>query len=142
MITVILKTSSQPPDFSNFEEAANLLSHHLYRINSRPRSWRPPTDIYETDDQYIVLVEIAGMREEDFAVSIEGSILSINGNRNSPVYERRAFHQMEIPFGDFITQIELPAAIEIDKIEAAYENGFLKISLPKEKPKRIEINRE
>lgn len=142
MITVILKTGSQPPDVSNFEEAATLLSHHLYRINSRPRSWRPPTDIYETDDQFIVLVEVAGMYEEDFAVSIEGNILTINGTRNSPIEERRAFHQMEIPFGDFITQIELPAAIDTEKIDAAYENGFLRINLPKEKPKRIEINRD
>ncbi len=142
MITVILKTSSQSPGLSNLEDTARLLSHHLYRINSRPQSWRPPTDIYETEDQYIILVEVAGMSEDDFAVSIEGNILSINGVRNTPIDERRAFHQMEIPFGDFITQIELPAAIEVEKTEATYDNGFLKIYLPKEKPRRIEINRE
>lgn len=142
MITVILKTSSHSSGLPNFEDTAHLLSHHFYRMNSKQQSWRPPTDIYETEDDYIVLVEVAGMTEDDFAVSIEGNILTISGVRNTPIEGRRAFHQMEILFGDFVTQIELPASIEPEKTEAIYNNGFLKILLPKEKPKRIEINRE
>jgi len=62
--------------------------------------------------------------------------------RNAPIDERRAFHQMEIPFGNFISQIELPSTIDIEKIDANYNNGFLRIDIPKEKPKRIEIKED
>ena len=141
MITVILKSGSRPANFSSRESSPQFYTH-LYRINSRPQSWQPPTDLYETENVYIILVEIAGMQESDFDISIEQNLLNINGVRNTPVDERRAFHQMEIPFGDFLTQIELPAAIEIEKTEANYKNGFLMIILPKEKPKHIEINKE
>ncbi len=142
MITVIYKSSTQSTGFSLRDDSAQFYSSSLYRINSRPHTFRPPTDIYETDEHFIVLIEIAGMREIDFTVVIDRNILTVNGVRSTPIDERRAFHQMEIPFGDFITQVDLPAAIEIEKAEAAYDNGFLRVVLPKEKPKRVEITRE
>ena len=82
------------------------------------------------------------MDESNIAVSFDHNILTISGSRISPIDERRAFHQMEIPFGDFISQIELPAPIDVENIEASYDNGFLRVDLTKEKPRRIEINKE
>ena len=64
--------------------------------------WSPPTDLYDTEDVYIVRVEVAGMREADFEVMFEAGILFINGFRPD-VAERRAYHQMEIRFGKFST---------------------------------------
>lgn len=142
MITVIFKPGGQPAGFSTREDSAQFFANNLYRINSRPQTFRPPTDIYETEERYIVLIEVAGMRESDFTVVIDRNILTVTGVRSTPIEERRAVHQMEIPFGDFITQIELSSTVEVEKIEASYDNGFLTIRLPKEKPKRIEINRE
>lgn len=142
MITVILKPGGQSTGYSTREDSAQFFANNLYRINSRPQTFRPPTDIYETEEQYIVLIEVAGMRESDFTVVIDRNILTITGARSTPIEDRRAVHQMEIPFGDFISQIELSSAVEVEQIEASYDNGFLKVMLPKEKPKRIEINRE
>ena len=53
-----------------------------WRLSLRSTSWRPPTDVYEVDDDLIVRVEIAGMREEDFSIELNGRILSIRGMRN------------------------------------------------------------
>lgn len=142
MITVIFKSAPRQPGFSGREESSHYLTQHLFRMYNQPHSWRPPTDIYETDEQIIVLVEIAGMMESDISVSFDHNILTISGVRSTPIDERRAFHQMEIPFGDFISQIELPAPIDVDNIEASYDNGFLRVNLPKEKPRRIEINKD
>ena len=81
-----------------------------WRIAMRPHLWRPPTDMYETEEAIVIRVEIAGMREQDFNVALEDRTLTIRGIR-SDTSERRAFHQMEIPFGEFSTEVELPAPI-------------------------------
>lgn len=98
----------------------------------RPNVWRPPTDVYETVENVIVRMEIAGMRDEDIEVAVQGEVIMISGIR-SDTQERKAYHQMEIPFGKFSVVVELPAPIETDNATAEYKDGFLTIRLPKEK---------
>ena len=109
-----------------------------WRIISRPHAWRPPTDVYETDSAIIIRVEIAGMRESDFTISLVERNLTIRGSRQDTT-ERRAYHQMEIAFGEFNTEVELPYAIISDKVEAVYRDGFLRITLPIAQPKHIKV---
>jgi len=104
-------------------------SVHLH-LTMRSPAWRPPTDVYEIDDAVIVRVEIAGMHETDFSIILDGRYLSIRGVRQD-VTERRAYHQMEIRFGEFNVDVEMPAAIDVENVQATYQNGFLKIILPK-----------
>ncbi len=104
----------------------------------RPHTWRPPTDLYETDEKYIIRVEIAGMNKEEFCVSLENNTLTISGSRPD-MQLRRSFHQVEIPFGDFKTSIELSTPIDADKVTAEYRDGFLNIHLPKTQPTIIQI---
>lgn len=93
--------------------------------------WDPPTDLYETEKAYIVRMEIAGMREENFEVSVQNDILYITGNR--PDFSaKRAVHQMEIRSGKFATLINLPGVVDVDRSIAEYKDGFLTITLPKE----------
>ena len=103
--------------------------------------WRPPTDVYETDDKIVVRVEIAGMQSDDLLVNFDQGTLTIKGSR-AEVPERRAFHQMEIHFGEFLTEVDIPIPIDLTKIEAAYQDGFLRVTLPKAVPKHIAINQE
>ncbi|MFN3742248.1 MAG: Hsp20/alpha crystallin family protein [Anaerolineales bacterium] len=109
-----------------------------WQVQVRPTLWSPPTDVYETEDAYVVRVEIAGMREEDFEITLEGNYLLIQGNR-SDTSERRAYHQMEIRFGRFASVVELPPAIDAQRVEAEYRNGFLCITLPKARPNLLTI---
>jgi HSP20 family protein len=81
------------------------------------------------------------MRESDFTISLVERSLTIRGIRQDTP-ERRAYHQMEIPFGEFSTEIELPYMIIPDKVEAIYRDGFLRISLPIAQPKHIKVEGE
>jgi HSP20 family protein len=101
----------------------------------RSSVWSPPTDIYETENGYVVKVEIAGMSEDSFEVIVQANLLTISGNRlDSP--ERRAYHQMEIQFGKFEIAVELPAPVDVEDASAEYKHGFLTIQLPKIRMKK------
>jgi len=104
----------------------------LHAVSWQVRSsvWSPPTDVYETEITYNVRVEIAGMRDDDFEVSIENNILFISGLRPD-LSERRAYHQMEIRFGKFDIAIGIPGPVNIDQASAEYKDGFLTIVMPK-----------
>jgi len=103
-----------------------------------PTVWSPPTDVYETDNEYVVRVEVAGMREADFEVMLEDGHLFINGMRPD-ILERRAYHQMEIRFGKFSTATSIPGPVDLEKSEAEYKNGFLTVMLPKIKSTNVKI---
>lgn len=100
--------------------------------------WSPPTDEYETEAEYIIRMEIAGMREEDFEVSLENDTLFILGSRVDAA-ERRAYHQMEIRFGKFAAAVGLPGPVNMNEARAEYKDGFLTIRLPKAKPTQIKV---
>ena len=112
-----------------------------WHLTPRPNLWRPPTDVYETEERVIIKVEVAGMHDGEFSVNFDQGIILISGVRQE-IAEKRAFHQMEINFGEFMTEVEVPVPIDIEGIEAVYQDGFLKVSLPKAHPKQIKINQE
>ena len=111
---------------------------HAVSWQVRSNVWSPPTDVYETEAAYIVRVEIAGMREEDFEVLLENNILLISGSRPD-LTERRAYQQMEIRFGKFSTALNLPGPVNIEQARAEYKDGFLTIILPKATPNQIKV---
>lgn len=96
-------------------------------------------DIYETEDDLVVRVEIAGMEEKDFSIEIKNRRLWITGYRQE-IPERRAYHRMEIRFGEFSISVEMPASIETDQVQAVYGDGFLKVIMPKVQARQIQIN--
>src|SRR5262245_33533300 len=102
----------------------------------RSRVWSPPTDIYETEESFVVRVEIAGMRDEDFEVGMEDHVLMIAGIRPD-LNQRRAYYQMEISFGRFEIAIDVPVSVDIASSAAEYKDGFLTVNLPKAQPKQI-----
>jgi HSP20 family protein len=102
------------------------------------RNWRPPTDVYETEESMIVKVEIAGMSEQDFLVSLSNRTLVISGVRRDPEC-KLSYQQLEIPYGQFSTEVFLPYAVDRDEIRATYENGFLTVVLPKAKAHQVQV---
>jgi HSP20 family protein len=101
------------------------------------RLWVPPTDVYETEDMLVALVELAGVQQTDFTVSLFERRLIISGVRADRGPTRRAYHQMEVPFGEFRTEIELPVQVDAARVDAEYADGFLRVTLPKLKPQNI-----
>lgn len=110
---------------------------HTVSWHVRSSIWSPPTDVYETEENYVIKLEIAGMRDEDFDVAFEENILMISGFR-SDLNERRAYHQMEIRFGRFELAVEIPVTVNMEKATAEYKDGFLTIMLPKSEVKQKE----
>lgn len=98
----------------------------------REEVWRPPTDVYETDEHIVVMMELAGVREDDVEVTIFNDILVVAGKRQDTARpERVRYHEMAIHFGRFRSEVFLPISVKPECIEAKYENGFLSIWLAK-----------
>jgi len=94
--------------------------------------WRPPTEVYETEDALEIVAEIAGMDREQIEVVIGGDFVSLRGIRPDPaVCERRSYHEARISYGHFATDIFIPFQVEATEASATYENGFLRVRLPK-----------
>lgn len=102
------------------------------------KTWRPPTDVYETADCFVVKVEIAGMQRTDLHIALEAKELTISGVRHDSS-TKVGYQQMEIQYGAFESHVSLPAAVDQDAVEAAYQEGFLIIRLPKEQARRIQV---
>lgn len=109
-----------------------------WQTNVQQYTWSPPTDVYETEEALVVRVEVAGMSRENFNVEIRDNVLVVSGVRyDSP--EKRAYHQMEIRYGEFSTVVALPRGLDIEHTTAEYQDGFLTILLPKQKTAEIKI---
>lgn len=108
-----------------------------WRASSRG-VWQPPTDVYETEEDVWVRMEIAGMKTDDFIIHLNDRELVIRGIR-SDIPEKRSYHQMEIYFGEFYVQIELPIAVVAKDVQANYQDGFLRMVLPKVQPQPFDV---
>jgi HSP20 family molecular chaperone IbpA len=97
---------------------------------TRPHLWAPPTDLFETEKDYVIRVEIAGMQEAELNIAIEGRMAAIYGTRQQPA-EHSAYYQMEVRFGEFLSELELPGEVDSERIHAKYHDGFLLVSLRK-----------
>lgn len=138
MVEVEMKPDTQRPGWFAPSDAESNANHFHWQVSSRQHAWRPPTDVYVTDEAVIVRVEIAGMRDGEFSISLEDHTLTIRGSRPDQP-ERRAYHQMEIRFGEFRTAVGLHWPVDTDMIDAEYKDGFLRIILPITIPHNVEI---
>ena len=114
------------------------ISSAQWTVPGQGQIWRPPTDVYETDDSVVVKVEVAGMAEDDFSITFAERTLIVAGVRRDPA-AKLGYHQMEIPYGEFRTDVYVPVPIDTDGISASYKDGFLLVTLPKTKPHRVVI---
>ena len=139
MPTSIRKSRSTSGSYT--EPRREVLHAVGWQVQVRAGIWSPPTDVYETENGYVVRVEIAGMREADFEITVEDEFLMISGSRPD-VPERRAYQQMEIRFGKFETIVGIPGPVDLDASRADYSEGFLTVTLPKAKPSQVQIKEE
>jgi HSP20 family protein len=94
-------------------------------------AWRPPTDIYETQDEIIVVIELAGVDEKDMSITLFSDLLVVEGQREQQVTDMSACHQLGIKYGDFRSEIAIHIPVDHTKVKADYQNGLLKVILPR-----------
>ena len=103
----------------------------------------PAIDIRETDDAYIVEADVPGMKKEDVQIEVTDDVLTIRGERKDEHEEKRKdYHRIERQYGGFRRSISVPGEIKHDAVKAKFDDGVLRITLPKRedaKPRRIEV---
>jgi HSP20 family protein len=104
----------------------------------------PPVNLHETAEGYILTAEIPGVAPESVDVSIEGSTVTLSGERKIDVAagDGTAVHRRERQSGTFRRAFELPSKIDLDAAKATHKNGVLTLRLPKAaeaKPRQIAI---
>jgi len=103
----------------------------------------PAVDIKETEDKYVIEVEVAGIDKKDVHIEVKDGVLTLSGERKFEHEEKKDnYTRIERSYGKFHRTFTLPDLVMEDKIEAAYKDGLLTIELPKgeeAKPKEIEV---
>jgi HSP20 family protein len=106
--------------------------------------WRPPVDIYETDDGIVLKVELPGVIKEDVSVEVKDNVLTLKGERLlDPAIKDDQYYRKERSFGKFNRSFSLQEPIKPNLIKAGFKNGILTIEVPRpeeEKPKQITVN--
>ena len=107
-------------------------------VRFSPRTWEPAIDIYETAEEIVVLVELAGMAQEEIDIEVGAKTLIVRGHRKDVKQGiRRSYYQMEILWGPFERNIMLPVAVDTSQARAFYESGLLEVVLPKAREVQI-----
>lgn len=115
-----------------------LMSSRAQVRSSNRGGWRPALEVFETVEALEVVAELAGMNPEQIEIVIEGDVLSIRGTRPDPsTCDQRSYHEARIPYGAFVADVLIPFSIDADNTEAAYENGFLNVRLPRTQGRTI-----
>lgn len=106
-------------------------------------SFLPTTDLVETANQFEVTVDLPGLKPKEVKVELKNGELWISGKREEEKEEKgKTYHRIERRHGEFRRVLLLPNTISEDKIDAKFENGVLKITVPKSQPaktKHIEV---
>lgn len=106
-------------------------------------AWTPPCDIYETDQEIILKMELPEMHKEDLHVTLENNVLTLRGERKfEEAVNRKNYHRIERQYGEFMRIFTLPTFVEGSKVLAEFKEGMLTVTLPKNAaaiPKSIEV---
>jgi len=104
---------------------------------------RPPMNFYETEDEFVLLFAIPGVRKEDIRIDFQDGCIFLRGMRKPRERKKpKQYHAMEILFGPFERIVYIGEEVEPDQILTSYEEGILEIRVPKRRKKEIEIEIE
>ena len=107
---------------------------------SRPTAFTPLLDVRETDEEYLVMADLPGVKSDDVTIEVNEQVLTISGSR-APIETGEA-QTLERPYGSFVRSLSLPSGVDNDSIVADYTDGVLTLHIPKPaeaKPKKIAI---
>jgi len=105
--------------------------------------WVPVVDVSESTDAIRVKVEAPGVAKDDFKISVQNNVLTIRGEKKmEKETTEENYHRVERVYGSFFRAVELPSAVQTDRVNASYKDGVLTITLLKSeeaKPKEIAV---
>ncbi|MBX9771588.1 MAG: Hsp20/alpha crystallin family protein [Candidatus Obscuribacterales bacterium] len=113
---------------------------------TRPQKlFTPPTDIYETEEQLVLLADMPGVKQDGVDITLEQNILTIYGHVDQPAFDDYVLTYAEYGVGSYKRVFVLSNEIDREGIQASVKNGVLKLVLPKSKramPRKISVQAE
>ncbi|MCC6144889.1 MAG: Hsp20/alpha crystallin family protein [Candidatus Hydrogenedentes bacterium] len=110
---------------------------------SAESSWVPAVDLTETADAYLLEADLPGMKREDIEVTVVDDVITLRGERKEEkAQEEKGYRRVERSYGSFQRSFRVPGGVDTGKVDAHFDQGVLKVSLPKRpeaKPKAIEV---
>jgi len=117
------------------KEFNNTLSEMMSSLSSfsAKSSWLKPTvDISASDKNYLVLIEVPGVDEKDVKIELSGNVLTIKGEKKEQIESSKdSYYKKECSYGYFQRVLNIPDDADSEKIEAKFNNGTIKITIPK-----------
>ncbi|MBO8166846.1 MAG: Hsp20/alpha crystallin family protein [Thermotogae bacterium] len=143
---MLAKRSELSNIFKPFEELHReidrLFDDAFKGLSIRPEereNFIPAVDVYETDDAIFLEMEVPGIKKGDLKIKLEDGVLSVTGEKKYEKKEKsRNYHLVERGYGSFSRAFRLPDSIDTKKVKANYDNGVLKIELPKKEEAKKE----
>lgn len=142
-------TVNFPPSLWNMQKEIDRLFDNLAEGGKQDDGsfglsmWTPAVDIAEHADEYLVKVELPGVKKDDVKITLESNILTIRGEKKQEQEEKDgSYHRVERSYGSFQRSFTLPTSVKGEKIDAICSEGVLTVTLPKaeeSKPKQIEV---
>ncbi len=101
--------------------------------NLENSNFLPAIDVYENKDNVVVEATLAGIKPANINISVKDDVFTIEGQREeTSEIEEKNYYRKEVRTGSFHRSVILPASVQADASEAIFENGLLRVTLPKE----------
>jgi HSP20 family protein len=116
---------------------------HILTEPQTNRPWTPSVDIFETENELVLKADLPDVDLKDIDVRVENQTLTIEGERKfEQTSNTKGYHRMERSYGRFVRSFAVPNTFDTEKINAAYKNGLLTVTLVKKeaaKPRQIKV---
>lgn len=132
---------------ANFRDLENRLNRMLNSWQVEPEqagvAWSPAVDLHETEESYTLEADLPGLSKDDIQLSVVDDVVTLKGARNQQSERKtEGYHRVERIYGSFQRSFRIPGGIDATKVDASFENGVLKVTLPKpeeRKPRQIDV---
>jgi HSP20 family protein len=119
--------------FARWDPIRDLLAiqQRLDRYGPGPAGWKPPVDLHETADAYVIAAELPGLTREDVHIHVQDGRITLEGVRPEKSGACEQYHRIERGHGSFSRSFQLPIPIDSDAITADLRDGVLRVVCPK-----------
>ena len=130
-------------EMDQLQREMNRLFDNYYPDRIQRAQGYPAMNVWTSDEGLQITAEVPGVSPEDIDISVVGETLTLSGTRKlGELKEGTRYHRQERGYGDFTRSLQLPFPVDVNKVEATFQNGILNIEMPRaeeDKPKKIVV---
>lgn len=143
-MSALITTRNAVSPFIGFRDLEERINHLLGgNTECVQGAWAPAVDLREDKDHYILEADLPGVKREDIDVSVTGNVITLKGKRDGEDWKQGdGYRSIERSYGSYQRSFRIPGGVDASKVQAAYENGVLRVTLPKPenaKPRQISV---